>query len=56
MAEKKKELESQAISVFCQEMSMMLHAGITPEEALGLLSEDTKEGSFHDVMKSMEKR
>ena len=55
MAEKKKELESQAISVFCQEMSMMLHAGITPEEALGLLSEDTKEGSFHDVMKSMEK-
>ena len=55
MAEKTRELESLAISVFCQDMAMMLHAGIIPEEALGLLAEDTKEGTFYEVLKSMEK-
>lgn len=55
MAEKNQILESMAVSIFCQEMSMMLQAGIGPEEALGLLSDDTKEGMLHQVLKGMEK-
>ncbi len=55
MAEKNRELESLAISVFCQDMAMMLQAGIIPEEALSLLASDTKEGTLYDALKSMEK-
>ena len=50
-----KEVESLAISVFCEDMAMMLEAGIAPEEALGLLAEDMQNSDFHGVLKEMEK-
>ncbi|MBM6716483.1 type II secretion system F family protein [Gemmiger formicilis] len=50
-----KQLESLAISVFCENMAMMLGAGIGAEEAAGLLGEDSTQGSFHDAAKSVQK-
>ena len=51
----KKQLESMAVSVFCENMAMMLGAGIGAEEAAGLLSEDSTRGEFHDAAKSIQK-
>ena len=48
-------MESLGISVFCQDMAMMLEAGIMPEEAVGLLGEDTQEPAVREALKSMEK-
>ena len=50
-----KQLESMAVSVFCENMAMMLGAGIGAEEAAGLLSEDSTQGGFHDAAKSVQK-
>lgn len=50
-----KQLESLAVSVFCENMAMMLGAGIGAEEAAGLLGEDSTQGSFHDAAKSVQK-
>ena len=50
-----KQLESLAISVFCENMAMMLGAGIGAEEAAGLLGDDSTQGSFHDAAKSVQK-
>lgn len=50
-----KQLESLAISVFCENMAMMLGAGIGAEEAAGLLGEDSTQGSFYDAAKSVQK-
>lgn len=50
-----KQLENLAISVFCENMAMMLGAGIGAEEAAGLLGEDSTQGSFHDAAKSVQK-
>lgn len=50
-----KQLESLAISVFCENMAMMLGAGIGAEEEAGLLGEDSTQGSFHDAAKSVQK-
>lgn len=50
-----KQLDSMAVSVFCENMAMMLGAGIGPEEAAGLLSEDSAQGGFHDAAKSIQK-
>ena len=50
-----KQLESLAISVFCENMAMMLGAGIGAEEAAGLLGADSTQGSFHDAAKSVQK-
>ena len=50
-----KQLESLAVSVFCENMAMMLGAGIGAEEAAGLLSEDSTQGGFHDAAKSIQR-
>lgn len=50
-----KQLESLAVSVFCENMAMMLGAGIGAEEAAGLLGEDSTQGGFHDAAKSIQK-
>ena len=50
-----KQFESLGISVFCQDMAMMLEAGIIPEEAVGLLAEDTQDSVSGEVLKKMEK-
>lgn len=39
-----KQLENRAISLFCENMAMLLGAGISAEEAAGLLAEDSAEG------------
>lgn len=49
------QLESLAVSIFCENMAMMLGAGIGAEEAAGLLSEDSARGGFHDAAKSIQK-
>ena len=49
------QMESLGISVFCEDMAMMLEAGIMPEEAVGLLAEDTKENTTQEALKAMEK-
>lgn len=50
-----KQLKSLAVSVFCENMAMMLGAGIGAEEAAGLLGEDSTQGDFHDAAKSIQK-
>lgn len=50
-----KQLKSLAVSIFCENMAMMLGAGIGAEEAAGLLSEDSTQGDFHDAAKSIQK-
>lgn len=50
-----KQLESLAVSIFCENMAMMLGAGIGAEEAAGLLGEDSTQGEFHDAAKSIQK-
>ena len=39
-----KQLENRAISLFCENMAMLLGAGISAEEAAGLLAGDSAEG------------
>jgi type IV pilus assembly protein PilC len=41
-----KKLESGAVSVFCESVSVMLSAGIQTEEALSLLAENTHDATF----------
>lgn len=48
-------LEAAALSVFCQDMAMMLEAGIAPEEAVSLLREDAPEGGLHSALESVER-
>lgn len=48
-------LEALALSVFCQDMAMMLEAGIVPEEAVSLLREDAPEGALHAALQRMER-
>lgn len=50
-----KELSSLAVSIFCENMAMMTAAGIGPEEAAGLLSEDTSRSDFQDAAKAIQK-
>ena len=40
-----KQLENRAISLFCENMAMLLGAGISAEEAAGLLAEDPSQFS-----------
>lgn len=48
-ATSKIKMDSLTISVFCENMSMMLGAGIQESEALLLLSQDVEAGNFHDA-------
>lgn len=50
----KKRLGSLATSVFCENMAMMFAAGITSDEAIGLLGEDAGEGEFLDAVRTVE--
>lgn len=43
----KQELSSLAVSAFCEDLAMMLGAGIQAEEAVGLLCEDSGATPFH---------
>lgn len=51
----KKELSSRAVSIFCEDLAMMLHAGIQPDEAAGLLAEDSVCEPFQEAACSMQK-
>ncbi|MDD6290027.1 MAG: type II secretion system F family protein, partial [Eggerthellales bacterium] len=42
-------LDSDALSVFCEGMAMMVAAGITTDEAVTLLADNTEEGTFKNV-------
>jgi type IV pilus assembly protein PilC len=48
-------LEPLALSVFFENMAMMLEAGITPEEAVGLLREDHPSGDLGSVLERLER-
>ena len=49
----KKQLSSIAASVFCENMAMMLSAGIPVDEALSLLCEDSEQGAFHEAAQTV---
>ena len=49
----KKQLSSIAASVFCENMAMMLSAGIPVDEALSLLCEDSEQGTFHEAAQTV---
>ena len=42
-------MESGAVSVFCESIAVMLAAGIQTEDALGLLSENTNDAAFQNT-------
>ncbi|MBQ9068857.1 MAG: type II secretion system F family protein [Eggerthellaceae bacterium] len=46
-------MESGAVSVFCESVAVMLAAGIQTEEALGLLSENTNDAAFQSTCKGV---
>ena len=48
-----KELDNRALSLFCENMAMLLGAGIGPEEAAGLLCEDSADSLFHDAAQAV---
>ena len=50
-----KELDNRALSLFCENMAMLLGAGIGPEEAAGLLCEDSADSLFHDAAQAVQK-
>lgn len=52
----KVKMDSLTLSVFCENMSMMLGAGIQESEALLLLSQDVEAGGFHDTAISLYER
>ncbi|MBQ9021966.1 MAG: type II secretion system F family protein [Eggerthellaceae bacterium] len=45
----RKNMESGAVSVFCESIAVMLGAGIQTEDALGLLSENTNDAAFQST-------
>ena len=47
------ELQSMAVSAFCENMAMLLAAGIGPEEGTALLSDTGVESEFHDAAKAV---
>ena len=49
-----KELDNRALSLFCENMAMLLGAGIGPEEAAGLLCEDSADSLFHDAAQAVQ--
>lgn len=50
-----RELNNRAISLFCENMAMLLGAGIGPEEAAGLLCEDSADNLFHDAARAVQR-
>lgn len=50
---KKKEFTYREISLFCQEMALMLHAGIGTAEGLGLLAEEETDPRWRAVLSGM---
>lgn len=49
-------LASPAVSAFCESMAMMLSAGIGPDEAAGLLCEDSAQNLFHDAAANVQEK
>lgn len=50
---KKKEFAYHEIALFCQEMALMLHAGIGTAEGLGLLAEEETDARWRTVLSDM---
>ncbi len=50
-----KEMNPLAVSAFCESMAMMLQSGISPDEAAGLLAEDSCENDFHAAALAVQK-
>lgn len=49
------ELQHMAVSAFCENMAMLLNAGIGPEEGTALLSDTGVESEFHDAADAVHK-
>ncbi|MCR5666846.1 MAG: type II secretion system F family protein [Eubacterium sp.] len=54
MAEK--QMDYAYVSVFCENMAMMLSGGIVPEEAIGLLIDDSDKNRYYDSLKEVQKK
>lgn len=50
-----KRLNSLGVSVFCENLAMMLSAGIPADSAMELLAEDTQAGTFCETAKAVER-
>ena len=50
-----KEMNPLAVSAFCESLAMMLQSGISPDEAAGLLAEDSCENDFHAAALAVQK-
>ena len=51
----KRELDALAVSALCENMALLLGAGIQLDEAAGLLSEDSAAGPFREAARTMQK-
>ena len=51
----KQELGALAVSALCENLALLLGAGIQPDEAAGLLSEDSAAGPFREAARTMQK-
>lgn len=51
----KRELSALAVSALCEELALLLGAGIQPDEAAGLLCEDSEAGEFQQAAKALHK-
>lgn len=51
----KRELDALAVSALCENLALLLGAGIQPDEAAGLLSEDSTVGPFREAVCTMQK-
>ncbi|SDB21451.1 type II secretion system F family protein [Eubacterium oxidoreducens] len=54
MAEK--QIDYAYVSVFCENVAMMLSGGIVPEEAIGLLMDDSDKNRYYDELKEIQKK
>lgn len=51
----KRELDALAVSALCENLALLLGAGIQLDEAAGLLSEDSAAGPFREAARTMQK-
>ena len=51
----KQELGALAVSALCENLALLLGAGIQPDEAAGLLCEDSEDGLFKQTAQTLYK-
>ena len=51
----KRELDALAVSALCENLALLLGAGIQLDEAAGLLGEDSAAGPFREAARTMQK-